>query len=565
MIRALSPLKAVLFLLSFLCSPTSAVACVGPPPEPVCGKNLTLALAGPPTTVLTSGGVFDVSALVYLALLDFPQGLGACPVGPYTVSIAVTASCTPGPDGSGQVLGQPVNSGFNEITVPVTIPAGPARHCTLAATATVLLLDAMVLTETADNVLCVVDSAAGAPSEPRLGIELLGPAGSEIARKHPGDQAATTYRITNNDPAETFSGGLTADMLNEARMPGMSGSQPPGTGVFSISDPVQGDNFDIAFDGGLIEGSVPLSSDPLRPEIPSIVQAIELAPGESTDITIYSRSWGMCADGSCGRSTVTVGGEFSDQSQGLACSGFVLAADSAVSPDYDWPDSGEVGEVPEPDNPAEPKLKLTGEPSAGVPVEILIEILQVLLSVGGQPAGIPIVTADRLNSERGRIQMQYLGDFPFDAEIGFVGGVQVSSLDLDDGFETERVSRLNGPTGFETRAPSAEILTRITDTKLQVDSFFDLTTQVTVTGIDALGERRPFDFGNIQFVRKVDGSGWDVVLGNGLLNDGTGNDLLAIEVSMDLRGFVSPEPQGGLIFEDGFESGNVSRWSASNP
>lgn len=52
-----------------------------------------------------------------------------------------------------------------------------------------------------------------------------------------------------------------------------------------------------------------------------------------------------------------------------------------------------------PDDPAEPKLKLGGESLAGVPVEVLIEIIQAALRVNGQPAGAPIVFADRLNAE----------------------------------------------------------------------------------------------------------------------------------------------------------------------
>ena len=538
-------------------------ACVGPPPEPVCGKNLTLALAGPPT-ILTSGGTHDVSALVYFSLLDFPQGLGACPIGPYTVDLTVTATCSPGPDAMGEVLGASITPGFNDLSVSLTIPAGPARRCALGATATVTLADGMVLTETADNVLCVVDPAQGSP-DPRLDLELLGPAGTEVVRKHPGDQAAFTYRVTNNDPTETFLGGLMADMVNESRMPGMSGPQPPGTGVFSISDPAEGDHFPISFDDGLFEGCVPLPPDPLNPTIPTIYEMVELAPGEFTDITIYSRTWGMCADGSCGRSTVTVEGEFSDLSPGLACSGFVLAADRNVPPDYLWPDAGEVGEFPPPKEPGEPELRLGGEPFPGVPIELLLELLQALLFVDGQPANAPLVTTDRLDPERGRMQLQFLGDFAPTVRVDFHGEILASALGLGDEADTESVSLLNGPTGFESRFPSARALNRYTNTSEGVDSFFDVSLQLAFVGIDNLGNRHPFDFNNIQFVRREDGSGLDVNLGNGQLNGGTGNDLLAIEASLDLRGFVSPEVDPTLVFTDGFESGNVSRWSTSLP
>ncbi len=553
-------------MLSLLSPPAPAGACVGTPPPPVCGKNLTLALAGPPSTVLTGGGIIGVSALVYFALLDFPQGFGICPVGPYTVDVSVIATCSPGPNGSGQVLSATISPGFNTVTVPVTIPSGPARQCTLSAIATVILIDGMTLTETADNVLCVVDPAAGG-SLPRLDLELLGAPGTEIARTHPGDQAAHVYRITNNDDDASFAGGLTVDMLNEARMPGMSGPAAPGTGVFSISDPVQGDNFGIAFEDDLFRGCVALPPDPLDSAVPEIDQAIDLGPGESTEVTIFSRHWGMCADGSCGRSTVTVDGAFSDTSQGLACSGFVLAADSSVPPDYGWPDAGEVGEAPMPDDPSEPKLELAGEPVAGVPIEILTEIVQAALQVDGQPAGAPIVFADRFNNERGRVQFQFLGDFVGDVDIDFDGEVLLtpvppSSLTV----HTEKVELLNGPTGFAAQVPSAAVQTKVTDPLVILPtSFFDIAFQISVVGIDNLGARRPFDFGDIQVVRKTDGSGLDVVLGDGFLTGGPGADLLAIEATVDLHAFLSSELQGSAIFEDGFESGNVFRWSVSTP
>ncbi|MEM7517481.1 MAG: hypothetical protein AAF368_11240 [Planctomycetota bacterium] len=58
-----------------------------------------------------------------------------------------------------------------------------------------------------------------------------------------------------------------------------------------------------------------------------------------------------------------------------------------------------------------------------------------------------------------------------------------------------------------------------------------------------------------------------VRLGDGRVSPGAGNSLVALELANDFRGFFSTIPQGdlGLIFTDGFESGNVSRWSSSTP
>ena len=74
-------------LLTTLWLAPSAEACVGPPPEPFCTKTLQLAIAGPPLVLLPDGGTFEVSALVYFGLLEFPPGFGICPDGPYTVDI----------------------------------------------------------------------------------------------------------------------------------------------------------------------------------------------------------------------------------------------------------------------------------------------------------------------------------------------------------------------------------------------------------------------------------------------------------------------------------------------
>ena len=43
-----------------------------------------------------------------------------------------------------------------------------------------------------------------------------------------------------------------------------------------------------------------------------ITRQITLAPGKSIDVPIYSRPWGMCADGSCSKSSMVLDGDFSD-------------------------------------------------------------------------------------------------------------------------------------------------------------------------------------------------------------------------------------------------------------
>ena len=376
----------------------SADACVGPPPEPFCTKTLQLAIAGPPVILLPAGGTFDISALVYFGLLEFPPGFGICPDGPYRVDIDVTATCSPGgADGAGQLLGASITTGYNTLTIPITVPAGPPRRCELAATATVTLGDGMVLSDDATNLACLGDPAPGMADTPRLDLELFAPVGAEIARVHPGDPNRFLYGITNNDPEETFTGVLSVDSVNESRLPDFSGPMPPGTAVISISDPVAGDNFPVelaeisnpAFLGGPPENvCIALPPDPLDPVVPTDTLEIVLEPGQSMLVSVDSRPWGMCAVGSCSRQSIDLAGAFSDLTSGLACTGVVTAADASVALARACDDSGEIVLFPPPPDPLE--LISVGQPRPGADAELLHRLTQVILSENDVAAPPPI-------------------------------------------------------------------------------------------------------------------------------------------------------------------------------
>jgi hypothetical protein len=561
----------ILTLITTL-APSPGTACVGAPPEPLCTKTLQLAIAGPPVLLLPAGGTFDVAALVYFDLLDFPAGSGICPAGPYAVDVAITATCTPsGADGSGQLLGAAIVAGYNQLTVPVTVPAGPPRLCVLEATATIVLGDGMTLTEDADNLACLAEPAPGMPGQPRLDLKLVGSPGDEIARTHPGDPAGFVYEIVNNDPSESFSGTLTVDSLNESRMPMASGPMPPGTAVVSVSDPVAGDNFPIELLAGPFdllegdpvgEGCIALPPDPADPGIPVKLQELGLAPGESFFVTVRSRHWGMCADGSCGRSTLTLDGFFSDATAGLACSGFVTAADTSRPPSYACDDSGDTVQFPPPPDP----LKLTSvvTPRPGLDLEIDLEVTQSSLTVDGFPANAAIPFSGLLDPDRGRIQLQFAESFAVDSFFDI--GLRAQFLSSSEELTVVGNWQAAAPTGFESQAPLATAQVRVeSNTSSELLGFFQPGIQVSAVGIDNLGERRPLSFEEILFVVLPGGDGIDIVLGDGTVGPGGGTGLDAIELAMDQRGFMAPEAQSSVVFEDGFESGNTSRWSLSTP
>ena len=557
--------------------PSTADACVGPPPEPFCTKTLQLAMAGPPVILLPGGGSFDVSALVYISLRDFPAGFGSCPTGPHTVDIQIDATCNPGgADGSGQLLGAAVVDGYNELTVPLIVPAGPARRCTLTATATWTLSDGMVLTETADNVACLGEPAPSMANRPRLDLRRLGPTGGEILRTHPGDPTVVAYEIINNDAANSFSGTIRIDSLNESRQPSFAGPMPPGTAVVSVSDPLQGDNFPIAAVLGTslaTEGPSPTAScialpaDPANPEIPIELITLELGPSETAPLIISSRHWGMCTDGSCGRSTVVLEGLFEDASPGVACSGFVSAVDTSVPPTYACSDSGEAAELSPPQDAT--KLMASASPYPDIEIEIETTMQQLTMTVDDMPTDAPFPFSGLWSSDEGRIQEQWVGRFAVDSffDISY-------QIDLSPGtnsppvtVETLDVDSTGAPSGFDSTAPfvSPRVLLQWTDQAGNHQAYFTPMLQFNAIAIDNLGNRRPLAFTGIDFALLPDGVGFSGRLSGGSVEPAAGDELLAIELAMDFTGFMSPEEPTALVFEDGFESGNVSRWSTSAP
>ncbi len=553
-----------------------AEACVGPPPEPFCTKTLQLAIAGPPVILLPGGGSFDVPALVYISLMDFPPGFGICPAGPYAVDIQIDATCSGGGNGAGQLLGAAVVSGYNELTVPLMVPAGGARRCLLSATATLTLTDGMVLTETADNVACLAEPAPGMADQPRLDLRRVGPAGGEISRTHPGDPSVVVYEITNNDPSESFSGMITVDSLNESRQPSFAGPMPPGTAVVSISDPVQGDNFPISLllgeslapEGPPVAAScIALPADPMDPTVPLESLALALDPSETAFFIVSSRHWGMCADGSCGRSTVSLEGLFGDASPGFACSGFVTAVDTSVPATHDCPDSGEVAEILPPMDPV--KLTASASPHPGIEIEVETTLSQAALFVNKVPTDPPLHFSDLWSPHGGRIQPQFVGTFNVDSffDISFQIDLSPGDNNPPASVETVDFDFSGAPTGYSSTAPFVVPKVKVQWTQKDGlhQAFFSPTLQFNAVAIDNLGNRRRLTFTDISFALLPGGTGFSGGLSGGSAEPGAGNTFQAVELAIDLSGFLSPEPLDSLQFTDGFESGNVSRWSSSSP
>jgi len=562
-------LIGVLALLIGLAATPRAEACKGHPPPPFCGKSLVLAQAAPPVVLLPGGGTFDIPATVYFKLTSFPAGSGICPAGPYTVDVSFTVTCSPTADGTGSIAGAPLSLGYNDFVIPVTLPAGPPRICNVDGVATVTLADGMVVTAVNDSVVCLAEPAPANPALPRLDMELLGPPGSEIQKAHPGDQSVFTYRITNNDQVRSYSGQLAVESVNSSRLPGMSGPQPPGTGVYPISDPGLGDNFPIRFLDDLVEGCVPLPLDPSLPIVPNLIEPLVIPPASFIDIDIFSRHWGMCANGSCSRGKLVLDGLFSDSTQGLACSGFVNAVDTSVPPLYLWPDSGEIAEFPVPPNPALGVLTFTGEPLPALPVQLDMQVLPPQLLVGGLPVlAPPQLFAGIFEPELGRVQTQWQnpggvmppGD-PFELQLQL-------ELQPPPGVEVEIVE-LNlvpeAPTGFSDISPFAmgRVGIRLPPVGPDFDGFLEFTLQLSGQAVDDNAERRDLIFDDVQLAISGSATGMNVQL-LGQVAPGSGSLLPVLELYHDLTGFLT---QGlpAFLFEDGFDSGDTTNWSLTVP
>ena len=444
-----------------------AEGCGGTPPTPRCSKAYVFAKAGPLTFV--GAGIpftFPITTGHFLSLVEIPAGSGVCPPGPHFVTMTATIGpCVPGPAAPPVVVGPfPIGPGFSVFPVTIPVPAGPARICLVSITSTVTFSDGTSLSRTADQQICIVDPSPGNPAEPRLDMELLTP---DATFHHPGGQNTSTYRLTNNDPTESWTGTITVDMRNVAGDTSEDvGSGNPGDGVYAISDTGPGDNFPIAFLEDLAPPfCIPLPPAPQDEILSEIQKPITLLPGEVRDIDVVVRSWGMCANGSCGESTAVADGLYSDGTDGFACAGTLNFVDTGAPPQFEWQDAGSAGLVqPLPFPPF--GLDLFGQPSPdqlfGWVNVIPQSSFQVDSDLGPVPV-IPQIDPIPLDPNYGRLQsqLQLLKPQPFNVDSFFDIAFRIQFQPSPTGEPLIQPELLSmdlvggAPAGFEHIAPMA--------------------------------------------------------------------------------------------------------------
>jgi len=386
--RIARSIGAIVIVAAAVCllNPTPVNACSGTAPPLFCAKTYALAKAVPNANIAANQAVaVRVNTLHFLNLIEFPQGSGECPALPATLTISASLDCDTAPDAGPFAFGPfDLNEEFTAIPIDIPVPAGPARVCDVIVTGTVAFADGMTIEQTADQTICVLDSAPTDPTEPVLDVELIG---EDITRSHPGDGRQFCFRITNNHDSAIFDGSGQAVTRNVSDYPDViAGDNNTNTGVYALADPGDGDAWVIDL------GDDPVCYDlPERPHEHTgdpFTFSIVLLPGESTEVKIGARSFTMCPTGSCNEATLRVSG-FLDGEAVTACAGFAMAADAAQPADFDCPDSIRAMIASAGTNPIGPAIVVTGDPSPDqmqpVELRLVLDIKSMQLLVNDQP------------------------------------------------------------------------------------------------------------------------------------------------------------------------------------
>jgi hypothetical protein len=304
-------------LLTFS-SPPPAEACHGTPPPPMCGVTGIMVKVTPFVFVVPPNPV-TINIPVNVIMACVPTNCATLGLATATIDLSPFGG---GPVvATGSVMFQPpacsANATTTRINVPITVPAGilglyRAVGTTTVPTAAINLPAGTVTAFGGDTVVSFVEQAPGQPGVPRLDLKLIDPdPANPFMVVGPGSQVAATYRLINHDPLNNVTVTLTASSKQNARLPTGNAA------VYSISAPQSGDDFPISFDAPAC--SIELPADPASFEQAPLTKTVTLAPGETKDVKISSRSYPKCPSGSCSEQAMLAQGSFSNGDPVEAC------------------------------------------------------------------------------------------------------------------------------------------------------------------------------------------------------------------------------------------------------
>jgi hypothetical protein len=361
MVAVLCAALAVLLLTkgsahALACGGTRGVAAV-----PVCSPSLGFWKSGLKRTVVPT-------TLVNVSFCVYPFASPACaPLSRIEVTMQVRDLATGTLVGTGTLTLTPPfvqnrTTSCSSVLVPVNNPvtggAIPPGLYTVRGSATMILTDGTRITKGGDTCFAVIEESIPDPNLPRLEIENITPDADQIA--HPGDEQRNEYLFRNNDPDHAVTIDMTASNRQNSRQPTLDQAGPNGTAPISFAEPVQGDNFPLAFgDDPAGLACIALPPNPGDPAIPQVSQTVTLQPGEERAINVVSRSWALCQSGSGCEQVVEGLALWDDGTSADWCVAGVSIASTEAPPAYDCPDAGQVAQL----NPVAPTvLRLAGSP-----------------------------------------------------------------------------------------------------------------------------------------------------------------------------------------------------------
>ncbi len=507
-----------------------ALALVAPPAVPCGGTGGGLQGPAPAPPCVASTSIFKQNQRAIIGPytgLTIPvwfsaqiQTSNCAPVSrvEFTVSLRSQATGQLVAAGSTTLNGPPVGTTFGVTVGALRLiqPSIPTGIYLVQGSARVVLTNGQAFTNGGDSCLAIVDPSPVDPALPRLDVELVNfPSGSVQA----GDQMFNTYRITNNDPVHSYSGDFTVRNRSSAGLPTIDsfgpGSEP--FFVYSIAAPVQGDNFPLAFVGDLPPGvCLPLPPNPADPAIPDIVSSLKVGPGETIELTVVSRGWGMCSGGSGCEQVAVLDGVFTDGTELDACAGGAVIIDDNAPPQYAC-DDGESGAAAFflPPIPGSPELTWVGQPSPTDLFELTSSTPapQLPMFIDGQPlpAQLQVVPmSDRWARYEWTVSDPNGFPLPPNALIQATLPIHFFFPPPNPGFQIvdAQIMPFPGePFGHAEFFPFAKGMLAIDSqpTPLPIDSFFDVFVQIEAaqfdsqciergaTGVGPNGERLPVE------------------------------------------------------------------------